>query len=88
MGYLTACFAGKVVGVEHIPELAEFSIRNIERRIPLDRYALITMLYADCLVEWMCMVVIDVGLLQMEERGGHHMMHCHPCGSCCTRCST
>ncbi|KAL8465662.1 hypothetical protein ACS0TY_034945 [Phlomoides rotata] len=35
-GYLTACFAfmvgaqGRVVGVEHIPELAEFSIGNIE----------------------------------------------------------
>ena len=36
-GYLTACFAvmvgktGKVVGVEHIPELAKQSIHNIER---------------------------------------------------------
>ncbi|XP_047939035.1 protein-L-isoaspartate O-methyltransferase 1-like [Salvia hispanica] len=36
-GYLTACFAvmvgaqGRTVGVEHIPELAEFSIKNIEK---------------------------------------------------------
>lgn len=36
-GYLTACFAvmvgaqGRTVGVEHIPELAEFSIKNIDK---------------------------------------------------------
>ncbi|KAL6559351.1 Protein-L-isoaspartate O-methyltransferase 2 [Orobanche gracilis] len=36
-GYLTACFAvmvgpqGRVVGIEHIPELAESSIKNIEK---------------------------------------------------------
>ncbi|KAL0341620.1 UNVERIFIED_CONTAM: Protein-L-isoaspartate O-methyltransferase 1 [Sesamum calycinum] len=36
-GYLTACFAvmvgpqGRAVGVEHIPELAESSLRNIEK---------------------------------------------------------
>lgn len=36
-GYLTACFAvmvgaqGRSVGVEHIPELAEFSIKNIDK---------------------------------------------------------
>lgn len=36
-GYLTACFAimigpeGKAVGVEHIPELVESSIKNIEK---------------------------------------------------------
>ena len=36
-GYLTACMAemvgtsGKVVGIEHIPELVEQSKRNIER---------------------------------------------------------
>ncbi|XP_042042323.1 protein-L-isoaspartate O-methyltransferase 1-like [Salvia splendens] len=36
-GYLTACFAvmvgaqGRTVGVEHIPELVEFSIKNIEK---------------------------------------------------------
>ncbi|KAH6770560.1 protein-l-isoaspartate methyltransferase 1 [Perilla frutescens var. hirtella] len=36
-GYLTACFAvmvgaqGRTVGVEHIPQLAEFSIKNIEK---------------------------------------------------------
>lgn len=36
-GYLTSCFAimvgpqGRAVGVEHIPELAEFSIKNIEK---------------------------------------------------------
>lgn len=36
-GYLTACFAvmvgphGRAVGVEHIPELVNFSIKNIEK---------------------------------------------------------
>ncbi|KAM7274511.1 hypothetical protein ACFE04_016377 [Oxalis oulophora] len=36
-GYLTACFAlmvgpqGRAVGVEHIPELVDFSIKNIEK---------------------------------------------------------
>ncbi|PIN23074.1 Protein-L-isoaspartate(D-aspartate) O-methyltransferase [Handroanthus impetiginosus] len=36
-GYLTACFAvmvgpqGRAVGVEHIPELGEFSIKNIKK---------------------------------------------------------
>jgi hypothetical protein len=36
-GYLTACFAlmvgpnGRAVGVEHIPELVSFSIKNIEK---------------------------------------------------------
>ncbi|XP_051123238.1 protein-L-isoaspartate O-methyltransferase 1-like [Andrographis paniculata] len=36
-GYLTSCFAamvgpqGRTVGIEHIPELAEFSIKNIEK---------------------------------------------------------
>jgi hypothetical protein len=36
-GYLTACFAsmvgpnGRTVGVEHIPELVSFSIKNIEK---------------------------------------------------------
>lgn len=36
-GYLTACFAlmvgeqGRTVGIEHIPELAELSIKNIEK---------------------------------------------------------
>lgn len=36
-GYLTACLAimvgpeGRVVGVEHIPELAEYSIESIQK---------------------------------------------------------
>ena len=35
-GYLTACFAlmvgqGRAVGVEHIPELADSSLKNIEK---------------------------------------------------------
>lgn len=39
-GYLTACFAvmleghGKVYGIEHIPELVDFSIQNIIRSFP------------------------------------------------------
>jgi protein-L-isoaspartate(D-aspartate) O-methyltransferase len=38
-GYLTACFAvmvgpqGRAIGVEHIPELADFSIKNIEKSV-------------------------------------------------------
>lgn len=36
-GYMTACFAlmvgphGRAVGVDHIPELVSFSIKNIEK---------------------------------------------------------
>mmetsp|Transcript_7335 Transcript_7335/g.13585 ORF Transcript_7335/g.13585 Transcript_7335/m.13585 type:complete len:219 (+) Transcript_7335:44-700(+) len=68
-GYLTACFAlmlegqGKVYGVEHIPELVDFAIHNLERSFPA--------MLRDGLVE----IVAGDGRLGLPDHGPYNAIH-------------
>lgn len=93
-GYLTGCFAlmvgdeGHVVGVDHIPELVDMSIKNIEKSIaaPLLKKGSLTLhvggrmrtlSYELCYLVKLSLLHIRSSIWQMEEKVGeslHRMM--------------
>lgn len=93
-GYLTGCFAlmvgdeGRVVGVEHIPELVDMSIKNIEKSVTasfLKKGSLSlhvggrmrTLSFELCCLVKLPILRIFSSIWQMEEKVGeslHHMM--------------